>query len=152
MGIARRALVATATGAAALGMTTATAAPALAQPDSSSAPATSSRYYYGSIALNTRTMAYGYSYDYSTLYGAKKASLYRCKKATYGTANDRYCVNVVWVERGCAAVAVKFDSRGNWVRYASAWATTKTWAIKKAHNALGAGGTKGTRVWVCTTR
>lgn len=134
-------------------MTATVAAPASAAPQAGSATTDASyRYYYGAIALNTKTMAYGYTYDRATLSNAKAGAVWQCKRYTPGTANDRYCINVTWVERGCAAVAVKYDRYGRWVRYGTASATTKYWAIKKAHNVLGAGGTKKTLTWVCTTR
>lgn len=112
--------------------------------------ARSARSYYGAIALNTRTLAVGYTYNTSTRYWAERGAKNRCKKYSW----KNYCKNVVWVRNGCASVAVKYDSKGRPVRYHSAYGKYKWSTINLARKRAGLGSTKGTktRAYVCTTR
>ena len=140
--------------AAVIGATRMTAA-TLAVPAAQAAPtadsSASARTYYGAIALNSRTLAVGTSVNAKTATSAKSAALTRCKKYSYSS----YCRNVVWVSNGCAAVAVKYDSKGRPVRYASAYGKYKWPTVRLAKKrAMGSStaGTVKTRAYVCTTR
>lgn len=140
------------TRAAVLGASVMTAAtlatPAQAAP---TAETTATRSYYGAIAINSRTLAVGLMNDSSTRSGAERLALTRCKKYS----NASYCKNVVWVRNGCAAVAVKYDSKGRPVRYASAYGSSKWPTIRLAQKRAkgsSATGTVKTRAWLCTTR
>ena len=137
--------------AIAVGASGMVAAPAQAAPTASTvaaptaASSASARNYYGAIAINTRTGAYGYSYDYKTQSGAINAALKKCRRSAYGS----YCRTAVWVRNACGAVAYKTYSNGSW-RYQSAWASSKKAAIARAKRPLGTGAR--TLTWVCTTR
>ena len=140
------------TRAAVLGASVMTAAtlatPAQAAP---TAETTATRSYYGAIAINSRTLAVGLMNDSSTRSGAERLALTRCKKYSYSS----YCKNVVWVRNGCAAVAVKYDSKGRPVRYASAYGSSKWPTIRLAQKRAKGSSTSGTvktRAWLCTTR
>lgn len=111
----------------------------------------SARNYYGAMALNTRTLAVGYYYDARTRSGAEKMALARCKNYQSGS----YCRKVVWVRNGCAAIAVKYDSKNRPVRYASAYGNQKWPTVrlaKKRAQGSSSAGTVRTRGYVCTTR
>lgn len=154
-------------GAAALaGTLAAPAGAAVAQPPGSAAAspaATSSegvagagvkaaarRNYYGAIAINTKTLARGYTIDAKTKYWAERGAMNRCKSYQ----KKQYCKKVVWVRNGCAAVAIKYDSKNRPVRYASAYGKYKQSTIDLARKRAGLGSPKGTRthIWLCTTR
>lgn len=143
---------ATVIGAAAALATTAFSGPAGAAPTGESATQSSSaRNYYGALSLNTRTLAIGGFYDSRTRSHAQKMAQTRCKQYSWSS----YCRSVVWVRNGCAAIAVKYDSKNRPVRYASAhglhkWPTVRL-AKKRAQGSSSAGTVK-TRGWVCTTR
>lgn len=70
--------------------------------------------YYGAIAINKETGAYGYSYDYSYQSNAENAALVECRKRG-GT-----CEIATWVRNGCAAVAYSPKTK----KYGWAWAGT----------------------------
>lgn len=135
---------------AAVGLTAATALP------STSAPSDESRrVYYGAIAMNTRTLDVGYINDYGSSTLAKQYALNRCKKNTQYSSNDGYCKNIVAVRNGCAAVAVKYDSKNRPVRYGYGTDFAKWPAVREAkRQAQGSSsaGTVKTRIYLCTTR
>lgn len=134
---------------ASVGLAATTALPA------SAAPEDTNRLYYGAIAMNTRTLDVGYINDYGSSTYAKRYALGRCKKNTSGTWADGYCKNIVAVRNGCAAVAVKYDSKNRPVRYGYATNFAKWPAVRAAQKqAWGSSkaGTVKTRIWLCTTR
>lgn len=136
---------------ASVGLAAATALPAGAasQVDESQ----DARNYYGAIALNTKNLAVGYIYDQPSRGYAERYALGRCKKNSSWA--DYACKNVVWVRNGCAAVAVKYDSKNRPVRWGAASRFGKWDAVRAAkRQAQGSTslGTVKTRAWVCTTR
>lgn len=148
--VTTRARVGFAVAAVAVGVSGMTAAPAQAAPVAEVAAPTaasvaSARNYYGAIAINTRTGASAYSYDYKTKSAAINAALKKCKRYAHGSS----CRTAIWVRNACGAVAYKTYSNGSW-RYQSAWATSKKAAIARAKRPLGKGAK--TLTWVCTTR
>ncbi|MFJ6131622.1 DUF4189 domain-containing protein [Janibacter terrae] len=140
---------AVASAAVALTATTLATAPAGAAVTQDSSSAATN--YYGAIALNTRTLAVGTSVNAKYRSSAQSAALKRCKQYSYSS----YCKNVVWVSNGCAAVAVKYDSKNRPVRYGSAYGKYKWPTVRLAKKrAMGTStaGTVKTRVYLCTTR
>lgn len=139
--------------AMAAGLATGIAAPAQAAPVATATTAdtaASRTYYYGAIALNTRTLAVGLRNDARSQYWAERGAKNRCMQYSWKS----YCKNVVWVRNGCAAVAIKYDSKGRPVRYATAYGKYKDSTLLLARKRAGLGSTKGTktRAWLCTTR
>lgn len=140
--------------AAVVGATAALTATTFAGPAGAATTSDSSasaRSYYGAIALNTRTLSVGTYNDAKTQAGAEKLALLRCKSRTSGS----YCKKVVWVRNGCAAIAIKYDSKNRPVRYASAYGKYKDSTIalaKKRAKGPTSNGTIKTRVYLCTTR
>lgn len=112
---------------------------------------TSARNYYGAMSLNTRTLAVGMYNDASTRSGAERMALKRCQQ----WRSPSYCKKVVWVRNGCAAIAIKYDSKNRPVRYASAYGSQKWPTVrlaKKRAQGPSSAGTVKTRGYLCTTR
>ena len=74
---------------------------------------------WAAVALSPSTHYCGWSADYSTLAGAKQRAVNECTKISSGAAD---CQSVVWVQNGCAAVAV------NRVAYGWGWAGSQSTA------------------------
>lgn len=111
----------------------------------------SARNYYGAMALNIRTLSVGQYNDAGTRDGAERMALKRCKLNRLSS----YCRKVVWVRNGCAAIAVKYDSKNRPVRYASAYGSQKWPTVrlaKKRAQGSSSAGTVKTRAYLCTTR
>lgn len=143
--------------AMATGVGGAMAAPAQAAPTAETtqtAPAAQDRAdrrsYYGSIAFNPLTLAVGYSNDASSMYWAKRGGMNRCQR--YSKAWQ--CRTVVSVRNGCASLAIKYDSKGRPVRYATAYGRYKDSTISLARKRAGKYGMSNvrTRAYLCTTR
>ena len=94
---------------------------------------------YGAIAYSPSKGLYGYSYDYSSLQGAKYGAISRCH------ADD--CKIVVWFKNGCGALATGTGG------YGSGWGTTLSGAKHEALKACSLYSPDCHIVrWVCTTR
>jgi len=105
------------------------------------------RAYYGAIAISV-DQAYGYSYDYATRRAAKRSALNRCERHT-----SRQCFVTVWVRNGCAATAVKVNSRGFVTQWAWGLGFRRHAKAKAKRHALAElSRPRFVLAWVCTTR
>lgn len=95
-------------------------------------------YYYGAIAISTRTGNIGYTYDQPSSGVAQTRAVAVCG------AGD--CRSVVWFANACGAVAYSRSS-GTW-----SWAYAGS-RIGAQNRALNANGSAGARIvhWNCTS-
>ena len=100
------------------------------------APATAQTVNYGAIAIGETSGRHGYSYDYSTSYGAQQRALNEC------SANDCYVVVTFW--NSCASVAEGPAGNIGWAHAPSRFEAEQL--------ALGYAGGGQTIAWACTTR
>ncbi len=119
------------------------AGPVSAAPRTS--PSLTAANYFGAIAVEPKTGASGYAYNYATKAGAKNAALSECKSVANKPWN---CQVFVWVKNGCAAVAYKNYANGS-RSYSWGIGYTKRQAKNRAKNELGTGARVLT--WVCTS-
>ena len=97
---------------------------------------------YGAIAVSPSSKALGWSYDYKSIGGAKRAALANCRKH----AGD--CKIANWFRNSCGAIAV--GSNGGW---GADWGNTikqAKWKARKKCRQYDSN-CKAIR-WVCTTR
>lgn len=99
--------------------------------------------YYGAIAVNVKTAAYGWANNYKSKSAAEKAAMANCRKYPSGSN----CQIKMWVRNACAAIAWRTWSDGRF-RWGTSWATTKAKAEAQAKKLVGSGAK--TRTAFCT--
>jgi hypothetical protein len=104
------------------------------------------RNYFGAIAVDPATRAYGFWYDVGTRANAESRALRQCR----ARSSRNTCRGIVWVRNGCAAVYGRVRSDGSLSRltYATAF-RTKNGALAAARNRCGSSCTFF--VWTCTS-
>jgi hypothetical protein len=106
--------------------------------------------YWGAIAISIDG-AYGTSWDYATKKAALKRSKAECKDHSDLPGK---CANVVYTVNGCAAVSVKFNSKGLVRKYGYAYGDERDAVVRAAQRrCVKAYGKKCKRLTsVCTAR
>ena len=147
MGRDLRSRVAAAAATVAMAVVLGTTAPAGADDDRSPRQ---QQNYWGAIAISVDG-AYGTSWDYATKKAALKRSRSECKK--HSDYPDK-CENVVYTVNGCAAVSVKFNSKGFARKYGYAYGEKRDAVVRAAQRrCVRAYGKKCKRLTsVCTSR
>jgi len=102
-------------------------------------PAVAHADWFGAIAYNPGSGAYGYSIDYPDRYGAENRALYECGGG---------CRVAVWFRNACGALAVGYN--GGW---GSGWGSSRQRGEYEAINACSRYTSNcAIRAWACTRR